>query len=142
MPYQRVFESVEKGHGRIDIRKITVLPGCPMVHKFPGAKQIFSIERIRQDLAGAPLTSDISYCITSLNHKKAGAERLLEMNRGHWHIENKLHYIRDVTFKEDSSRIRTGNGAHAMAILKNLTIKTKPRPEGRGCKMPPRGRPS
>lgn len=50
------------------------------------------------------------------------AQEILKMNRGHWSIENCVHYVRDVTFEEDKSRIRTGNGAHIMAILRNLAI--------------------
>ena len=93
-----------------------------MEKKFPGAKQICKIERIRQDLNGNLLSEETVYGITSHTNKETGAERLLEIARGHWSIENKVHYVRDVTFNEDSSRIRTGNGAHAMAIMKNFAI--------------------
>ena len=121
-PYHQHAETIEKGHGRIDMRNITVLRGCPMKNTFPGSSQIFKVERIRQNLAGDTISKETAYCITSLGHEMADPERLLDMIRGHWTIENKLHHVRDVTFKEDSSRIRTGNGAHAMAILKNISI--------------------
>jgi len=48
--------------------------------------------------------------------------RLLELNRGHWEIENRVHYVRDVTYDEDRSQIRKGNGDHIMASLRNLVI--------------------
>jgi len=54
--------------------------------------------------------------------EKASAERLLELNRGHWEIENRVHYVRDVTYDEDRSQIRKGNGDHIMASLRNLVI--------------------
>jgi len=60
--------------------------------------------------------------ITSLTPQQASPARLLELNRGHWAIENKLHWVRDVTFDEDRSQVRTGTTAHAMATLRNLAI--------------------
>jgi len=67
-------------------------------------------------------SEETAYGITSLRKEDASAERLLELNRGHWEIENKIHYVRDVTFDEDRSQIRKGNGAHIMASLRNLVI--------------------
>ncbi len=48
--------------------------------------------------------------------------RLLQLNRGHWHIENGLHYVRDVSFGEDRSRLRSGNAPQVMAAVRNLVI--------------------
>lgn len=62
------------------------------------------------------------YLITSLSPEKAGPERLLALNRGHWEIENRLHWVRDVTFGEDLSQVRTGAGPRMMATLRNLAI--------------------
>jgi hypothetical protein len=62
------------------------------------------------------------YGITSLSPQQASPARLLALNRGHWAIENKLHWVRDVTFDEDRSQVRTGATAHAMATLRNLAI--------------------
>jgi len=67
-------------------------------------------------------SEETAYRITSLREEKASAERLLELNRGHWEIENRIHYVRDVTFDEDRSQIRKGNGPHIMASLRNLVI--------------------
>jgi len=60
--------------------------------------------------------------ITSLSAEEGDEHRLLSLNRGHWSIENKLHLPRDTTYREDHSRIRKHNGAHALASLKNLAI--------------------
>lgn len=62
------------------------------------------------------------YLITSLSADKASPQRLLTLNRGHWEIENRLHWVRDVTFAEDQSQIRTGAGPQMMALLRNLAI--------------------
>ena len=62
------------------------------------------------------------YLITSLAAEEANPERLLALNRGHWEIENRLHWVRDVTFAEDHSQIRTGSGPRMMALLRNLAI--------------------
>lgn len=60
--------------------------------------------------------------ITSLDESKATPERLLALNRGHWCIENRLHWVRDVTFDEDRSQVRTKAAPRVMATLRNLAI--------------------
>jgi len=67
-------------------------------------------------------TTEVVYLITTLAPSKASPQRLLELNRGHWSIENRSHDVRDVTFKEDRSRLRTGNAPQIMAALRNLAI--------------------
>ncbi len=65
---------------------------------------------------------EIAYGVTSLKQEQASAERLLELNRGHWDIESKVHHVRDVTYDEDRCRIRTQNGPRVMASIRNLAI--------------------
>jgi len=62
------------------------------------------------------------YGITSLTQQKASPKTILKFSRGHWSIENGLHYVRDTAFREDHSQIRTKNAPRAMASLKNLVI--------------------
>lgn len=62
------------------------------------------------------------YGVTSLSPDKADPARLLNLARGHWAIENRLHWVRDVTFDEDRSQIRKGKGAQIMASLRNTAI--------------------
>jgi len=64
----------------------------------------------------------VVFGITSLTPAQASPARLLTLNRGHWRIENRLHWVRDVTFDEDRSQVRRGAAAHAMASLRNLAI--------------------
>jgi predicted transposase YbfD/YdcC len=65
---------------------------------------------------------ELAYGVTSLEQKRASAKRLLELNRGHWEIENRVHWVRDVTYDEDRCRIRTDNGPRVMASIRNLAI--------------------
>jgi hypothetical protein len=65
---------------------------------------------------------EVVYGVTSLSHQRATPARLLELVRGQWQIENKLHWVRDVTFDEDRSQVRCGNIPHVMAALRNTAI--------------------
>ena len=62
------------------------------------------------------------YAITSLPFAQASPARLANLIGGHWAIENGLHYVRDLTFAEDASQVRTGTAAQVMACLRNLAI--------------------
>jgi len=90
--------------------------------EFPYLRQAVRIERRTTTLDGTPLRKEIAFGITSLSPTKASQERLLALNRGHWGIENTLHWVRDVTFDEDRSQIRKRTGAHLMATLRNFAI--------------------
>jgi len=89
---------------------------------FPYVEQVCRIERTTYKLTGELFRHEVAYGITSLSPAKADAKRLLALNRGHWTIENRLHWVRDVTFDEDRSQIRTGRGPQTMATLRNLAI--------------------
>lgn len=89
---------------------------------FPHCGQVFEVERTVRKLDGTPLRHEIVQGITSLTAEKASPRRLLEIIRGHWSIENRLHWVRDVTFDEDRSQVRKGAGAQVMASLRNLAI--------------------
>jgi len=73
-------------------------------------------------LDGTPTHHEIVFGLTSLPPARADAARLLALHRGHWGIENRVHWIRDVTFDEDRSQVRTAAGPHVMASLRNLAI--------------------
>jgi len=74
-------------------------------------------------LDGTPLRHEIVHGITSHSGTATkDAESLLALTRGHWTIENRLHWVRDVTFDEDRSQVRKGNGPRVMASLRNLAI--------------------
>ena len=113
---------MDKGHGRIETRTIFVIQGAPKGCSFPFVEQICRIDRQRHDFKGNLISSETAYAVTSQSQKQASPEDLLSQNRGHWSIENGLHYVRDVTFGEDQSRIRKNKGPHVMAILRNIVI--------------------
>lgn len=67
-------------------------------------------------------TVETAYRITSLTAQQADAARLLKLDRGHWGIENGLHYVRDVTLGEDACRVRSGNAPQLLAAARNLAL--------------------
>jgi len=113
--------TVGKGHGRIETRAAWVLPAPPGV-KFPGTQQAFLIEREVRYTNGKQRTTAVVLGITNMTSTQAGPRQTLHANRSHWRIENGLHWVSDVTFGEDSSRIHAGNAPRTMATLRNLAI--------------------
>jgi predicted transposase YbfD/YdcC len=88
---------------------------------FPFVAQIARVDR-RRELTGGKITQETVFIVTSLSKKQADEGRLADLVRGHWAIENQLHYRRDWSFDEDRCRIRQPNGAQVMAALRNLAI--------------------
>jgi Transposase DDE domain len=89
--------------------------------EFPHAHVVFQIERRTSKLDGSEPTVEVG--VTSLTGTTdTHAAFVSKLVRGHWTIENRLHWIRDVAFREDLSQIRTGNGPRMMASLRNLAI--------------------
>jgi hypothetical protein len=89
---------------------------------FPYVGQVFRIERIVSKLDGSSERREITYGITSLWPRRAKPNKVLELNRGHWGIENGLHWVRDVVFDEDRSQVRKGAAAQTLASLRNIVI--------------------
>lgn len=88
--------------------------------RFPYAAQGFRVERTAE-LRNGKKRHEVVFGITSLAPDRAGEAEVLALLRGHWGIEA-LHHIRDVSYDEDRSRARTGNGPQAMAALRNVAI--------------------
>ena len=89
---------------------------------FPYAAQVFTIRRQVTEMVSQKYRSETVQGLSSLPPARATPASLLELSRGHWTIENRLHWVREVTFDEDRCRIRTGAGAQVMASLRNLAI--------------------
>jgi hypothetical protein len=88
---------------------------------FPHAAQVLQVTRRTRDLDTNRWRAVTVYAITSLSFELARPARLADLLRGHWAIEA-LHHIRDVTFAEDDSQVRTGAAPNVMAVLRNLVI--------------------
>lgn len=88
--------------------------------QFTGATQI---AQLRRTVTTAGRKSvEVDYIITSAGHLAAPPATLAAWVLGHWGIENRVHWVRDVTYDEDRSQVRTGNGPHVKAALRNTTV--------------------
>lgn len=111
-------------HGREESRTATVIDvdGTGIGGLFPGAARAMKVLRRRTDTASAKTSTETVYAITSLGHRYADTVLLATWLRGHWQIENVLHWVRDVTFGEDHSQVRSGAGPQNMAAVRNTAI--------------------
>jgi predicted transposase YbfD/YdcC len=110
----------DRAHGRVELR---TLKAVTVNHfGFPHAAQVVQVTRKTRDLRTRRWRTVVVYAVTSLTHAQASPARLADLLRGHWTIENGLHHVRDTTFAEDASQLRTGAGPQVMACLRNLVI--------------------
>ena len=110
------------GHGRREIRTLKILSVSTGID-FPNAAQAIQIRRRRRRLDEPKrFTTETVYAITDLLVHQAKPMQLADWIRGHWSIENKVHWVRDVTYDEDRSQIRTGTGPQVMAAIRNAAI--------------------
>jgi len=112
-------ETRDRGHGRVEIRRLQVTTVAGL--DFPHATQAIRITRRVRPLHNRVWRTVTVHAVTSLTAAQASPARLADWIRGHWGIEA-LHHIRDTTFAEDASQVRTGTAARAMASLRNLAI--------------------
>src|SRR2546428_2580711 len=119
---QATARTVDLGHGRIEQRNLTTSEALVGYSDWPGLAQVFELGRHVVLQKTGEERVEVVYGVTSLRPERATPERLLALVRGHWHIENKSHWVRDVTFDEDRSQVRCGNIPQVMAALRNTTI--------------------
>ncbi|GIN05180.1 hypothetical protein Pve01_68380 [Planomonospora venezuelensis] len=112
----------DRGHGRRERRTLRTAPADDTL--FPGARQAFRLRRDVGDLDGTWTSKEIVFGITSLPAALAGPTHLNHYERAHWGVENRLNWVRDVTFREDHSQLRTGAAPRALACFRNLAINT------------------
>jgi len=112
----------DRGHGRTERRTLRVAPCDDTV--IPGARQVFRLRRDTGGLDGVRTSKEIIHGIVSVDADQAGPEHLNHYARGHWAVENRLHWTRDVTFHEDDSQLRTGTAPRAIANCRNLSLNT------------------
>ena len=133
----------EKAHGRLERRRCAVLdltgPTWNGYADLHARKQAFRIERERHLLKQDKASRETAYGLTSLSAERAGPEQLMALVRHHWHIENRLHSVRDFTYDEDRCRVRTRHLPRHLACLTNAAISIV-RHGGRFNFLPPANR--
>lgn len=127
----RIFSKSEKGHGRVEKRTLESswimceandALKLPKYLHWPGIKQVMRRTCRRVKVTTGEISEEVTYGITSLGWKEATAEELERLWRGHWTIENRVHYVRDVTMGEDQNQMHTGNAPQVLAALRNGII--------------------
>ncbi|MCL9758123.1 ISAs1 family transposase [Frankia sp. AiPa1] len=124
LPWRQVTttaRTVERGHGRRERRTVKATEVRARL-LFPHAVQAVQITRPRQPLADGPAETEVANLVTSLPTHQASPTRLAAFVRERWLVENRLHWVRDTTFGEDLSQVRTGNAPQVMASLRNFAI--------------------
>ncbi|MCA1837833.1 MAG: ISAs1 family transposase, partial [Actinobacteria bacterium] len=119
---QESVRTVDVGHGRIETRNLTTSEALVGYSDWPGLAQVFEVGRHVITKKTGTARVEVVYGVTSLSPERATPGRVLELVRGHWAIENKSHWVRDVTFDEDRSQVRGGHIPQVMAALRNTAI--------------------
>ncbi len=118
----RTARTVDKGHGRLEIRELVVSTELNdfLAGQWAGVAQVFRLTRtVHED---GQSHTEVIYGITSLSPKQASAARLLDLVRDHWAIENRLHWRRDVTLREDHCQVRKGDAPRVLAVLNSFLL--------------------
>lgn len=114
--------TVSKGHGRLETRTLECLSASCDDWDWPDAAQILRRSCERLERTSGKRTVRVSYAITSLSVEEARAADLERLWRNHWTIENRKHYVRDVTLGEDRHQMHTGQAPEVLAALRNALI--------------------
>jgi predicted transposase YbfD/YdcC len=114
-------QTKQTGHARTEERRLVASGDVPPGYlDFPHVAQVFCLTRTTTH--GSKEQQEMVYGLTSLPPEQASPERPVCLVRRHWHIENKRHYVRDVTFDENRSQVRTGSLPRVMAAIRNACI--------------------
>lgn len=117
-----VAETSCKGHGRLEKRTLTLMIDEYEFLNWPGVRQVFRLERYRQQSRTTKESTEVIYGITSRGPERATAEQMLQWTRNYWGIENGLHYRRDVTLREDATRISQPALAQTISVINNFIV--------------------
>jgi hypothetical protein len=112
----------EVGHGRIETRRLTTTTAGVAWLNWPGLAQVFRLERSVVKKKSGQRRGEVVYGLTSVPPSQAGPGRLLGWVRGQWQIENRSHWVRDVTYDEDRSQVRCGSIPQVLAALRSTAI--------------------
>jgi len=115
-------QTIDKGHGRIEVRHITVMQDAADFLDWPGVQQLFKLVRQVTHIGSQKTTTEVVYGLTSCTPQRASARQLLDWSRAYWGIENGLHYRRDKTLQEDATRFSLPKMPAVMATINNFLI--------------------
>ncbi len=118
----RTVHTHERGHGRNEYRRIEVITTDAQEASWPFASQIGRIHRQRPDLKSGKLSRETVYIISSASEAEASAMKLLSLNRGHWGVENRLHYAKDRLMDEDRCRSSHSTVFRILSSMCSLTV--------------------
>ncbi len=104
-------EDIDLAHGRMEKRCIDVMTPLEGMLNYPYVKQIFRSKRLRPNMKTGDESTTVCFGMTSVSHKEASPQQLLQWNRGHWGVENLVHRTRDDLFKEDAGLARVGHAS-------------------------------
>lgn len=116
-------EDISFGHGRIERRKLWVKRTPWNICHWSACKNLCKIERVRQIKSTGKQSIEVAYAITSLEGAEASPDKLLQLWRDHWKIENQLHWVKDVEFQEDRSIVRKGNSPRFFSCIRNKSVE-------------------
>ncbi len=119
---ESVVRTVDKGHGRLEWRTLEASAALADWLRWPGGRQVLRRTCRRVIVATGEVSEEVTYGITSLSAQQANATVLERLWRGHWAIENRVHYPRDVTLGEDAGQAYRGNTPQALAALRNAVL--------------------
>ena len=117
-----VFDAFDEGHGRLVRRRVFMAPAIEdlePLHGWPDLKAVLAVETIRSVNGTGPVEAEIRYFLTSCSDAPAVLVRAI---RRHWSVENALHWVLDVTFREDDSRVRDRTAARNFALLRKMAL--------------------
>jgi len=114
--------TITKGHGRLEARTLSCTDDLGGYLQWPGVQQVVRRTCERTRLKTGVVSEAVTYALTSLPASRATAAQVATLWRGHWTIENRVHYVRDVTFGEDAHQMHTGNAPQVLAALRNAWL--------------------
>ena len=115
-------QTMNKGHGRVEKRSLTLMIDEEQFLDWPGVRQVFKLERFVKQVRTGQESTEVIFGITSCDPATTSAQRMLTWTRHYWAIENGLHYRRDVTLREDSTRTKQPVLGRTIATINNFVV--------------------
>jgi predicted transposase YbfD/YdcC len=119
---REVHRCSERGHGRCETRTLVAVSVSATEVDWPGVQQVFCLTRQVYRRRTGKCATEVVWGVTSLSRAAAGPERLLRLHRGHWRIENRSHWVRDVVCREDGGLAVLDNTAEVLAVLRTVIL--------------------